>query len=109
MAFADHLLEDNLLDVAALRTAIAYQILTYQDFDARYWMQLHAANQLHASWLFHAAAHMAWDRHYVQAVVAFLKATGLREDVVVTLREPDRFDDQSVPGWVRRLILENGG
>ena len=53
--FCEHLLRDNPGDVAALRTALAFGILTFQDFHPRYWVQLHSIGQLHVSWPIYAA------------------------------------------------------
>src|SRR5262249_33479515 len=45
--FCEHLLRDNRRDVSALRTGVALQIFTFQNFDPRYWIQLHLLGQLH--------------------------------------------------------------
>ena len=110
--FCDHLLRDNPCDGSALRTAMAIQILTLQNFDPEYWVQLHALGQLHVSWPIYTAVlstgggkfESGTDDFQSRNLLWFLKVTGLCNEAVATLGELMRSQDRSLSQWAKSIV-----
>jgi hypothetical protein len=102
--FSDHLLRDNPGDVAALRTALAFEILTFQNFHPRYWVQLHLIGQLDVSWPIYATLLLGADGFQAGNLVWFLKATGLCNEAVPTLEELIRTQNPLISEWAKNII-----
>ncbi len=104
LEFSDHVLQDDPRDVSALRTAIAVQILNYQNFDPRYWAQLHSAGQLHVSWPIYAALLLGADGFQARNLARFLKAAGLCDEAMTTLSKLIDSQDRWISEWARWII-----
>lgn len=102
--FCDHLLRENPRDVSAFRTGVALQILTFQNFDPEYWIQLHSLGPLHVSWPIYATVLSGTDAFQAQNLLWFLKVTGLCNEAVTTLGELMRSQDRSVSQWAKGVM-----
>jgi hypothetical protein len=102
--FCDHLLRDNPRDVSALRTGVALQILTFQNFLPKYWIQLHSLGQVHVSWPIYATVLSGTDDFQARNLLWFLKVTGLCNEAVATLGELMRSQNRSISQWAKSII-----
>jgi hypothetical protein len=98
------LLRDNPCDVPARRTGVAVQILTLQNFDPKYWTQLHSLGQLHVSWPIYATLLSGTDTFQTRNLLWFLKVTELCNEAVTTLGELMRSQDRSISQWAKRIM-----
>jgi hypothetical protein len=102
--FADYGLRDDPTNVSALRSAIAFQILTYQNFHPGFWHRVHSTGNLHVSWPIYAALLLVVDDFQAKNLLIFLKATGLCDEAKTTLDRLTDSHDRSVSEWARRII-----
>jgi hypothetical protein len=102
--FSHHLLRDNPLDVSALHTAIAREILICQNFRPRYWMHLLVLGRLDISWPIYAALLSGPDDFQAHNLTRFLKAEGLCDQAITTLRELMQYEYRGISEWARGIV-----
>jgi hypothetical protein len=102
--FCDHLLRENPGDVSALRTGVALEIFTFQNFDPNYWMQLHSLGQLRVSWPIWATVLSGTDAFQSRNLLWFLKVTGLCTEAETTLGELMRSQDPTTSQWAKGIM-----
>jgi hypothetical protein len=102
--FSDYLLRNNPRDLSALHTAIAYEILTFQNFQPKYWIQLHAEGKLHISWPIYTALLLGPDGFQALNLAHFLNAEELYDQAMTILGELMHSQDRAISEWATKIV-----